>query len=227
MTEDISLTTIIKRDGRQVAFDPTKIEQAIAKAAAAVPTETVDLTTVMATILQQLRAEAPTELTVEHCQDVVEQALMSHQYFEVAKSYILYRDQRTRARELKQSENKIVDELVNVDAKDNDDARENANVNADATMGALLKIGETTLKSYALRNLFSPKYVELYNKGILYIHDLALSCLTINCLFIPLGKLLRNGFSTGHGFLRPPATIGSAATLTCIVIQSSQNDMYK
>ena len=57
--------------------------------------------------------------------------------------------------------------------------------------------------------------------------DLDFAALCWNCLNIPLGKLLKSGFATGHGFLRPPQTIGSAATLACIVIQSSQNDMFE
>ena len=47
-----------------------------------------------------------------------------------------------------------------------------------------------------------------------------------NCLYIPLSKLLHHGYSTGHGFLRAPATIRSASALTCIAIQSSQNDFF-
>lgn len=47
-----------------------------------------------------------------------------------------------------------------------------------------------------------------------------------NCLYIPLSKLLHRGYSTGHGFLRAPATIRSASALTCIAIQSSQNDFF-
>ena len=47
-----------------------------------------------------------------------------------------------------------------------------------------------------------------------------------NCLYIPLSKLLHHGYSTGHGFLRAPSTIRSASALTCIAIQSSQNDFF-
>lgn len=241
---------IVKRDGRIVPFTLSSIIDAIRAATTASGADLTLLDLVSAATLASARLYEqavanrmeyswdPTQLyyigpvadletTVEDCQDEVERALIDLSFSEVAKAYILYRDARTRAREMKQEENKLVDELVNVSAEDNDEARENANVNSDATMGALLKVGETTLKSYALRNLISPKFAEMFKQGIIHIHDLALGCLTINCIFIPLAKLLRHGFSTGHGFLRPPATIGSAATQTCIVIQASQNDFLK
>ena len=48
-----------------------------------------------------------------------------------------------------------------------------------------------------------------------------------NCLQIPLDKLFKGGFNTGHGFLREPGEIRSAAALACIAIQSNQNDMHK
>ena len=47
-----------------------------------------------------------------------------------------------------------------------------------------------------------------------------------NCLQIPLDKLFKHGFNTGHGFLRPPKGIASYAALTCIAIQSNQNDQH-
>lgn len=48
----------------------------------------------------------------------------------------------------------------------------------------------------------------------------------MNCLFIPLAKLLKNGFNTGHGTVREPQSIKTAANLACIVLQSNQNEMF-
>ena len=56
--------------------------------------------------------------------------------------------------------------------------------------------------------------------------DLDFASSTINCIQIPADKLLKNGFNTGHGSVRPPKTIGAAATLICIILQSSQNDFF-
>ena len=90
----------------------------------------------------------------------------------------------------------------------------------------MLKIGGTVTKEYNLTNLVKPKYTEMHRNGAIHIHDLDFMALCFNCLQIPLGKLLDNGFATGHGYLRTPATIGSAATLACIIIQANQNDMF-
>ena len=90
----------------------------------------------------------------------------------------------------------------------------------------MLKIGGTVTKEYNLTNLIKPKYTEMHRNGAIHIHDLDFMALCFNCLQIPLGKLLDNGFATGHGYLRTPATIGSAATLACIIIQASQNDCF-
>ena len=48
----------------------------------------------------------------------------------------------------------------------------------------------------------------------------------MNCLFIPLAKLLKSGFNTGHGTVREPQSIHTAANLACIVLQSNQNEMF-
>lgn len=90
----------------------------------------------------------------------------------------------------------------------------------------MLKIGGTVTKEFNLNNLINPVYSQMHRDGLLHIHDLDFYALCFNCLQIPLAKLIDNGFATGHGYLRTPATIGSAATLTCIIIQASQNDCF-
>lgn len=90
----------------------------------------------------------------------------------------------------------------------------------------MLKVGTTVLKDFNLKNIYRPEYSKLHNAGYMHMHDLDFSSLTINCLYIPLSKLLHHGYSTGHGFLRAPSTIRSASALTCIAIQSSQNDFF-
>jgi ribonucleoside-triphosphate reductase len=62
--------------------------------------------------------------------------------------------------------------------------------------------------------------------GHYYIHDLDSYNLTINCLHLPTGKILANGFNTGYGTINPPKRIEVAAALSCIMIQSTQNDMF-
>lgn len=90
----------------------------------------------------------------------------------------------------------------------------------------MLKIGSTITKEYNLDNMINPLYSQLHRDGAIHIHDLDFASLCFNCLQIPLGKLLDDGFATSHGYIRSPSTIGTAATLACIIVQADQNDMF-
>lgn len=230
LDESLSKISVKKRDGRVVPYDGKKIENAIRAASQAAKTCLSDLAIltirfdVEAAIAKECIADKPYD--IERIQDNVEKALIRGNYSETAKAYILYRDNRTRARSTNSVVNKTITDLVMVDSKDLDAKRENANINGDSTMGAMLKIGGTITKEYNLNNLIKPEYAKLHRDGVIHIHDLDFYALTMNCLQIPLGQLLKHGFATGHGYLRTPASIRSAATLACIAIQSNQNDMF-
>ena len=102
--------------------------------------------------------------------------------------------------------------------------RDNANVGNNFS-SKLLRIASYTNK---LQNLTSmPKALaKLHEEGDLYYHDLDSYNLTSNCLHIPTGKLLANSFNTGYGTTNTPKTIETAANLSCIILQSSQNDLF-
>ena len=217
-----------KRDGRIVPFDYHFINKAVHNAFTSLYNDKEDnlsslvTSEVTETLLNTVNEEI---VDIETIQDNVERVLSKLDY-NLARHYITYRDTRTRARNVNSAINKTITDLIYVDSKDNDAKRENANIDGDSTMGSMLKIGGTVTKEYNLNNLINPKYTELHRNGAIHIHDLDFMALCFNCLQIPLGKLLDNGFATGHGYLRTPATIGSAATLACIIIQANQNDMF-
>ena len=217
-----------KRDGRIVPFDYHFITKAVHNAFTSLYNDKEDnlsslvTSEVTETLLNTVNEEI---VDIETIQDNVERVLSKLDY-NLARHYITYRDTRTRARNVNSAINKTITDLIYVDSKDNDAKRENANIDGDSTMGSMLKIGGTVTKEYNLNNLINPKYTELHRNGAIHIHDLDFMALCFNCLQIPLGKLLDNGFATGHGYLRTPATIGSAATLACIIIQANQNDMF-
>jgi ribonucleoside-triphosphate reductase len=93
-------------------------------------------------------------------------------------------------------------------------------------MGMMLKLGTEGAKSFLHSHVLPEKYSRMHKDGYTHIHDADFSLITTNCIYIDLKKMLKNGFSTGHGFLREPNSIRSAAALACIIIQSSQNDCY-
>lgn len=220
---------VIKRDGRLDQFNANKIKNAIYKALATYCSieesnqKALYLTNLVTEKIIKLNTK---EINIEAIQDIVEQTLISQNLTEVAKHYIIYRAKRTQARVLKSDTNKAISNIINIDAKDNDDKRENANINTDTTMGSMLKVGSTVMKEYNLNNLIKPKYAKMHRDGVIHLHDLDFMSLTVNCLQMPLRKLLDHGFSTGHGYLRTPSTIQTACSLTCIAIQSSQNDFF-
>ena len=116
-------------------------------------------------------------------------------------------------------------DLLFADAKDMDLKRDNANINGNAPMGIMLKLGAEGAKTWADKYALPSKFAEADNLNYIHIHDKDFSYICWNCMNIDLLKLLHNGFSTGHGFIREPQSIRSYAALACIAIQSNQNDM--
>lgn len=213
--------TVIKRDGRKVPLDPNKITTAISKTDASLGSS------LLLSLTDEVVNQLPdTEISVETIQDLVEKTLVSHNLFAQAKSYILYRNQRSKMRDLNNDLTQTINSLVVQKSTDSDLKRENANINADAPMGIMLKFGSEASKHYSLNHLIKPEQAEAHQRGDLHIHDLDFFPLTINCLQIPAGKLLEKGFFTGHGLIRSPNSIQTAAALMCIIIQSSQNDHH-
>lgn len=224
---------IVKRDGRKVAFNSNKIANAIKKSMVSVhPDDELDAEQLK--LVDQLTAEVVAEIedsdvsapTVENIQDVIERVLIKHNLSDVAKNFILYRQQRTNVRTYNAELTKIYRDLTSKSSADMDLKRENANIDANAPMGLMLRFGSEGSKDFVKRYVLKPEHSIAHSNGSIHIHDLDFYLLTINCCQIDLTDLFRRGFSTGHGFLREPQSIQSAAALSCIAIQSNQNDMH-
>ncbi len=229
------ITTIQKRDGRSVPFDLSKISTAIGKAleqtreaelASMNDLERGALASSLAVNVARLFAGKTESPDIEAIQDGVERVLMEAHLPETAKCYILYRAERSRIRERNTLLMRTLDDIVHADAKDSDVKRENANVDGDTAMGAMLKFGSEASKRYYLNTMIKPEHARAHELGDIHIHDLDFYSLTMTCCQIDLVGLLQRGFSTGHGFLRPPKDIRSFSALACIAIQSNQNDQH-
>ncbi|MEG1781676.1 MAG: anaerobic ribonucleoside triphosphate reductase [Oscillospiraceae bacterium] len=222
------LTSIIKRDGRVVIYDRNKIKMAILKAMEACGNTDFDKAEIVATDVEDffVRQSGKTTPTVEEIQDQVEIQLMENGLDDVAKKYILYRASRNAIRERKTKLMQIFDEITFADAYDSDVKRENANIDGDTPMGAMLKYGSESAKDYYLKFLISPDQAEAHQSGYIHIHDFDFYALTTTCTQIDIKRLFKDGFSTGHGFLREPNDIQSYSALACIAIQSNQNDQH-
>lgn len=219
---------IRKRDGRLAFFDENKIADAIEKAFSATYKpgygETAEkLAGEVGSILELEGEETP---DVEHIQDLVERVLMDNGYIQTAKAYIIYRSERSRAREMNTRLMKIYEDITFSSAAESDIKRENANIDGDTAMGSMLKFGSEGAKQFYDMFVLNPDHAKAHREGDIHIHDLDFLTLTTTCCQIDIKKLFEGGFSTGHGTLREPNDIASYAALGCIAIQSNQNDQH-
>ena len=222
------IQSIIKRDGRVVLYDQNKIAAAILKALeASGEGNAADAARVANDVQRVLESKFNTEApNIEAIQDTVEKQLMEHGFSDAAKAYILYRANRTRAREAGTVLMKTIDEITNIDARISDMKRDNANIDGNTAMGSMLQIGAAGAKAYNEMYLLRPEHAKAYREGDIHIHDFDFYSLTTTCCQIDILKLFRGGFSTGHGYLREPQSIQSYAALAAIAIQSNQNDQH-
>ena len=218
---------IKKRDGRTVTFNIEKIANAIYKAAQSVGgSDQEEALTLAGKVVDMLMEKEMTSPTVEQIQDCVEKVLINEGHASTAKAYILYRSERTRAREMNTRLMKVYEDLTFKSAKDSDLKRENANIDGDTAMGTMLKYGSVGAKEFYEMYVLDPVHAKAHSEGDIHIHDMDFYTLTTTCTQIDLTKLFNKGFSTGHGHLRTPNDIASYAALACIAIQSNQNDQH-
>ena len=221
------IKTIKKRTGDIVKFNAQKITDAIKKANMESIDETFSkeqLSTITNNVIKALKnLKTP---GVEQIQDAVEKVLIAGNFASTAKAYILYRAEHTKLRQAKADLMDIYDELTFTKAKDADIKRENANIDADTAMGTMLKYGSEGSKYFITSHILPKDIAVAHMDGDIHIHDMDFYMLTETCCQIDLLKLFKNGFSTGHGYLREPNDIRSYAALACIAIQANQNEMH-
>ena len=211
---------VVKRDGRRVEFNSVKITNAIKGSADEISydlleSEKIELTQKIIKRIEDLKVE---ELTVEEIQNIVQSTLLENGHKPIGIAYANYRKERTRIREIKSDLMKAI-ERIGVETD-----RDNANVGNNFS-SKLLRIASESNKWYNLSTM--PKHLsKAHENGDLYYHDLDSYNLTINCLHIPTKEVLERGFNTGYGYLRKAKRIDSAAELSCILLQSTQNDMF-
>lgn len=234
---------VVKRNGKKVDFDTTKVAIAIKKgfdgANKAEDEEerytTKDIQKVYQSVIKRILKEYKEEekIKIENIQDMIEETLQKLGYEDVYKSFSEYRDRRAQSRKLFSDEKKMHKFLKSLEglglknAKEEDAKRENANIDGNSAMGTMLQYGSTVSKEFAKAYLMKPKFASLHDEGDIHIHDMDFFVMgTTTCMQIDLNKLFKGGFSTGHGHLREPQSINSYGALAAIAIQSNQNDQH-
>ena len=243
--EKISNLVVIKRNGKKVDFDGSKIALAIKKGfdnvtvtngddVDKVYTED-DIQVVYKEVIENIEKEFKEQekIKIEQIQDLIEEALKKKGYEDVYTSFSEYRKRRAQSRELFSEEKKLHKFLKTIEglglksADEDNNKRENANVDGDTAMGTMLQYGSTISKEFAKTYLMKPKFSEAHENGTIHIHDMDFLAMgTTTCMQIELDRLFKNGFSTGHGHLREPQDIMSYSALAAIAIQSNQNDQH-
>lgn len=211
---------VVKRDGREVEFNTDKIRNAIKKASNEVgeSLKESEVLICIQRVIKYIEESQKEKVSVEEVQNLVEKALVDSGHTNIEKAYSAYRRERTRVRDIKSDLMKVIKKIgVETD-------RDNANVGNNFS-SKLLRIASESNKWHNLYNM--PKHLaKAYELGELYFHDLDSYNLTTNCLHIPTGEVLSRGFNTGYGTIKAPKRIETAAELSCILLQSTQNDMF-
>ena len=206
---------VIKRDGREVDFDKSKIFNAVYKAFEQLGKPVEEATQISSKIANEIESTNK-NYTVEEIQDIVEKKLMSTAHKDVAKAYINYRQLHKMAR----SQYKELMDAVGEKLSGSNIENQNANVDEHSFGGRMGEATRIVTKKFALEYLVSPMAKRNHENNEIYIHDLdnyAVGC--HNCLSIPFDDLLANGFNTRQTDVRPAQSINTAFQLVAVIFQ--------
>lgn len=211
---------VVKRDGRKVEFDKSKIVNAIMKAMEESDEVNRDVANRIANEISKMDVE---QLDVEEIQDQVEEKLMNSRLKKTARAYVRYRYDREKMRKSKVYQ--VFNSIVNAEA--NEITKENANMNAETPAGMMMKFASETTKAYTDDCLLSEEAREAVDNNYLHIHDKDYyPTKSLTCLQHPLDRILDNGFRAGHGSSRPAKRIETASIIGCISMETVQNEMH-
>ena len=209
-----------KRDGRIVDFDKQKIINAILAAFESVDGKIEDYALIkaenIAAYIQNYAFEKDKILEIEEIQDLVEKGLISLKRKDIAKAYILYREERTKVRNKNTSLMQTIAEKILANNVQN----QNANVDEHSFGGRAGEARDELLKDYALNYIVSDMAKANHLNNEIYIHDLssyALGC--HNCLTIPFDDILAKGFNTRQIDVRPAQSVNTAFQLVAVIFQ--------
>lgn len=204
---------IKKRDGRVEPFCKQKIIDAIMKAMGTSDNSEMAFATVVAKKISDRPEEV---LTVEQVQDLVEQELMSSEYQETARRYIVYRAERTRQRNLNNTMLRRVMEKTTAENVEN----ANANVDEHTFGGRRNEAASIIQKEMALESNMPEDVARAHKSGLIYQHDLDFYNVGgHNCLFLDFKRLFENGFKTRNCDVRPPNSLSTACQLVAVALQ--------
>lgn len=207
---------VVKRDGRRVNFNKDKIKEAILKAFIEVDGEETDYAKEKAKDIANYIEKLDKTLKVEEIQDIVEEKLMASNRKDIAKAYILYRNERNRFREL--NSDVIQDAIRKIFS--GEDEKQNANVDEKSFGGRIGEASNVLLKWIALNYCVDETTKRNHEENRSYLHDLnAYAVGEHNCLSMPIDKLMRDGFNTRQTDVRGAKSINTFMQLLAVLFQ--------
>ncbi|MCD3458911.1 anaerobic ribonucleoside-triphosphate reductase [Streptococcus equi] len=219
---------VIKRDGRLVNFDATKIYSALLKASMKVtrmsPLVEAKLEAISERVIAEIIERFPTNIKIYEIQNIVEHELLAANEYAIAKEYINYRTQRDFARSQATDINFSIDKLIH---KDQTVVNENANKDSDVFNTQRDLTAGIVGKSIGLKML-PPHVANAHQKGDIHYHDLDYSPYTpmTNCCLIDFKGMLANGFKIGNAEVESPKSIQTATAQISQIIANVASSQY-
>ena len=226
--ENLSNVIVIKRDGKRVSFDGTKIAIAIKKGFDSVEEKYSedDINKIYNKVISRIISLNKDKIKIEEIQDMIEIELKSNKYDDVYQSFSEYREKRTQSREIffeEKRKHKFLKALEKLGLKTKENVEASIeNKNAMQTMEAY---GKTVSEEFATSYLMKKKFADSHENGDIFINNLEFYPMgtTENCN-MDLEKLFATGFSTENSSMRAPQNIIAYAMLAIIAIAENQKD---
>jgi len=217
---------IIKRSGKEVGFDISKIMAAVQKANREVKEadrmsqgQIDDISNEVEEICMDM-AHTP---SVEEIQDMVENQIMNQHAFEVARKYITYRYKRALVRKSNSTDEQI---LTLIECNNEEVKQENSNKNPIVNSVQRDYMAGEVSKDITKRFLLPPDIVRAHEDGIIHFHDADYFAQHMhNCCLVNLEDMLQNGTVISETMIDPPKSFSTAcniATQSIAQIASSQ-----
>ncbi|MDU5663108.1 anaerobic ribonucleoside-triphosphate reductase [Streptococcus vestibularis] len=219
---------VIKRDGRMVVFDSSKIYEAILKASEAItpitPIIETKLEGIATHILAEINDRFSHNIKIYEIQSIVEHELLEANEYAIAQEYINYRTKRDFERSQATDINFTINKLVN---KDQAVVHENANKDSDLYNTQRDLTAGIVGKSVGLKML-PPHVANAHQKGDIHFHDLDYSPYTpmTNCCLIDFKSMLANGFKIGNAEVESPKSIQTATAQISQIIANVASSQY-
>ena len=215
---------VIKRDGRAVSYDRSKIILAIQKANSEVePCEKISDEKIEE-IVGSIEAKNRKRMLVEDIQDIIEQGLMADGKFVLAKTYIIYRYSRELIRKANTTDDSILSLIQN---RNKDVMEEISNKNATVASTQRDLIAGEVSKDLTKRMLLPEKISKAHEEGAIHFHDADYFLQPIfNCCLINIGDMLDNGTVMNGKLIESPKSFQVACTVTTQIIAAVASNQY-